>query len=203
MIANFLFSPATRRRNSIGGLTIETTLFEGHTATSRSTLQPVERGSSISDHIVNDPEIITITGFISDTPITGGQSNNSQLAFDVLYSIRDRKDTVSVVTNFRVYQNMALTSIDIPRRQNVGQAIEFTVELTKIRTAGEFGMNSPEDIFGSPTVTIVNQVNRTSTIEPADTTAADQAPLTQNIGRFLASPIGTSGLNALTTQLGR
>lgn len=157
MLVNFLFSSFTRRSNRIGSLSIEATLSENHTATSRVTSQPVQEGSTISDHIVNEPEKLSITGFISDTPVDGSYSNYSQLAFDSLYQIRDAKDTISVVTNFRVYQDMVITRISVPRNVGSGQSIEFTVELTKIRKAGAGALNLFSSLLAGDTDAIIDQ----------------------------------------------
>lgn len=137
MSLSILFNPKRERKTQIGALTIEATLSENHSASSNITKYTVENGSNISDHIVNEPETITIEGFISNTPLSGGFQNNAQEAFDALYEIRDNKELVTVITNYRVYEDMALQNINIPRTQGTGQAIRFSAELVRVYKAGD------------------------------------------------------------------
>ena len=136
MSLSILFNPRRERKTQIGALKIEATLSENHSASSNITKYTVENASNISDHIVNEPETITIEGFISNTPVQGGPGNYAQEAFDALYEIRDEKELVSVITNYRVYNDMAIQNINIPRTQGTGQAIRFSVELVKVNKAG-------------------------------------------------------------------
>jgi hypothetical protein len=131
-----LYRKSQTRKNAIGSLTIEATISENHRASSQVTKQTIEDGSSVSDHIINDPETVTIEGFISNTPISGGFQNNAQNAFDELYRIRENKQLITVVTGYRVYNNMAITNINVPRDRSTGQSIRFTVDLAFVRTVG-------------------------------------------------------------------
>ena len=187
MLVNFLFSPFTRRGNRIGSLSIECTLSETHSATSRITNQPVEEGSTISDHIVNDPEKVNITGFISDTPLDASYSNYSQLAFDTLYQIRDTRNTISVVTNYRVYQDMVITNISVPRTQRSGQSIEFSVELTKIRKAGSNTLGLFGALLAGDTEGIIDQASSAldlGRLNPSAATGLVETRVTDTIGRL-------------------
>lgn len=130
--SSFLF----RRQSVIGSLTIDTVLSERHQADSTVTQQPVEEGSNIADHIVNEPETVVIEGIVSNTPITGGTRNAAQEVFNELYSLRDAKEVVTVVTGLVVYENMVITNISIPRDRGTGGLVRFTVELTRIIKAG-------------------------------------------------------------------
>lgn len=123
----------TKRRSKIGALSIEATLSESHSMTATVTRFPVEGGTIVSDHIVNDPEKITLECFISNTPIGGEVNNHAQEAFDQLTRMFEAKELVDVVTQFKIYVGMAITDISVPRNNKTGQAILFTVNLVKIR----------------------------------------------------------------------
>lgn len=61
----------SKQSPSIGGLIFDATLEESVTATSESTDFTVEDGSVYQDHIINMPEVITMTVSTSDTPFLG------------------------------------------------------------------------------------------------------------------------------------
>lgn len=123
----------TKRQSKIGSLTIEATLSENHAMTATVTRFPVEGGVIVSDHIVNDPEKITLECFISNTPMSGEPDNFAQNAFDQLNIMFQAKELLDVVTQYKIYTDMAITDISVPRNNRTGQAIIFTVDLVKIR----------------------------------------------------------------------
>lgn len=183
MALSILRSALSRKKNAIGSLTIEATLSENHEARSQVTQQPVELGSNISDHIINEPDRVSITGFISNTPVAGGFSNRAQDAFEALYAIRDAKELVTVVTGYRVYNNMAISSISIPRDQFTGESIRFTVELIEVRTSA------------SNSVSVFGQI-----LSPA-AGFASQAQSRLNLGRQSAVNAGSAAVSKATNVL--
>ena len=57
------------RRGQIGALLIDARISENHNRTAQVTDYEIEDGTVISDHIKLDPLSLSITGFISDTPV--------------------------------------------------------------------------------------------------------------------------------------
>lgn len=53
----------------IGGLVLDAVLHEGHGYSNTVTDNPIESGANVSDHIRREPPTITITGFITNTPL--------------------------------------------------------------------------------------------------------------------------------------
>jgi hypothetical protein len=49
---------------------IDATTGEDHEFSSKATIHPVEDGSSISDHVIKNPKTLSLTGIISDHPIS-------------------------------------------------------------------------------------------------------------------------------------
>lgn len=54
----------------IGSLVLDATLNDSHSYTNEITDYPIEEGANINDHIKKNPITITITGFITNSPIT-------------------------------------------------------------------------------------------------------------------------------------
>ena len=157
-----------RRKNKVGSLEIEATLSEQHNMTATVSKFPVEGGSIVSDHIVNDPEKVTLECFISNTPIGQDPGNFSQDAFDQLKKLWEARELLDIVTQYKVYTDMAITDISVPLNNKTGQAIQFTIDLLKIKKVA------------ATTVTVYS-----ATLAPA---VADQATTPLNLGPKTYTP---------------
>jgi hypothetical protein len=56
-----------------------------------------------------------------------------QAAFDMLHDLRDARQTVIAFTRYRIYRDMVIRKVTIPRDRSAGDAIEFTLDLVNIR----------------------------------------------------------------------
>lgn len=137
------YSGIKRQGETDFAFSLDAVLSESHRFRSRVTTFPVESGSVISDHVINEPEEITLTGHVTNTPIQllGGALSGAvnddrvQTAFDVLTALHEDSALVTVVSGLKVYEDMLITSLYFPRDRRTGQAIEFTVTMQKIVTA--------------------------------------------------------------------
>lgn len=109
------------------------------------TSHPVESGTNISDHIIIQPKIISITGLltaIETIPIIGnGILNFNQLGFAIqfLFNASDKRTLFTLSTglyfggDYLKIKNMAIQSIDIPRNNQYGRtSIKFTMVLKEV-----------------------------------------------------------------------
>ena len=141
-----------RRYNQgkIGLVELDVTMIENHTFNSRATNFPVETGGDVTDHIINDPDILTLEGIVSDTPL-GMFSffTRSIAAFNRLVDMHEKREPVTVVTGLKVYENMVMTLLDVPRDINTGQSLRFNLTFKKIRfdATAQFLRNT-STIFG-------------------------------------------------------
>jgi len=157
-----------RRKNKVGDLTIEATLSEQHNMTATVSKFPVEGGAIVSDHIVNDPEKITLEGFASNTPIGTEPGDYAQETFNQLKKMWEARELLDIVTQYKVYNDMAITDISVPLNAKTGQAIQFTIDLIKIKK--------------------VNATTVTVYTESLSTTVADQASTSLNLGPKTFTP---------------
>jgi len=132
--------------SDVGNLEFNTIDSETHDWKRDVTTNPVENGSPISDHIIDQPDTLTITGMISNAPILGlvnevsglidgsvsGQDYVAQ-AIDILDSLRKSKQLVTIYTRYKTYTNMVLQSVNIPRTPDNGDAVVFTIQAINIR----------------------------------------------------------------------
>lgn len=124
------------RRNlqsNVGGVFLDATLAETHEYSSRVTEFPVENGTVISDYVINDPVKISITGIVSDSPIRFlSLFNRSSDAFNRLVRIHEQKEIITVVTGIKIYQNMVMTALSVPRDVDTGQSLSFAMDFQQI-----------------------------------------------------------------------
>lgn len=157
-----------RRKNKVGTLEIEATLSEQHSMTATVSKFPVEGGAIVSDHIVNDPEKVSLECFISNTPIGKDSGNFAQDAFDQLKKLWEARELLDIVTQYKVYSDMAIIDISVPLNNKTGQAIQFTIDLIKIKKVQ------------ATSVTVYSQ-----SLSPA---VADQASTSLNLGPKTYTP---------------
>jgi len=117
----------------IGSITFDNTISEEYRFNSRVTSYPVERGTIVSDHIVNLPDTVVLSGLVTDTPLNVlATFNRSISVFNSLIALHEQRAVVSVQTGLRQYDNMAIVSLDVPRTVKTGQTLTFNIELQRI-----------------------------------------------------------------------
>ena len=117
---------------------------------SKVTSHPVEKGSSITDHVVSEPRQVTVTGVISDAsflfaeddPFTEVRSlddgttrrvpiaGRSLAALTELEQIRDNRERFQLETRDEVFTDMVFTAFTVPRDASTGDAarVKFTAQ---------------------------------------------------------------------------
>lgn len=98
---------------------------------------PTEKGFNVSDTIVLKPDTLTMTLFITDTPVTwknrlGYGPGKTEAVVKRLKELFFSKQVVEVVTSDNVYSNMAITSLNIKKSSDVGYAREVPISFKKI-----------------------------------------------------------------------
>ena len=145
--------------NFYGSIELDANLEEVHEWGAEATENPVEDGAPVSDHVIEKSDKLRIRGFVSDSPtsdtvvtrITGiynGKTiaNRTQTVFDALQTLIKAKEPIVVYTKHRIYDDMVLTGVNIPRSPGVGEAIEFTAEFVHIRKVSTQTVEVPSGI---------------------------------------------------------
>ena len=136
---------------------VDVSLSESHNETSRITKHPIEDGSTISDHIIKDPFTVTITGFISNTPLglkglkdkankivktpanlkklVSGKSvlDTMQTAYNDLVFLRDSDKPIEVITGLKSYTDMYIQKLSINRTPQTTGGLPFSITLQQIK----------------------------------------------------------------------
>ena len=100
---------------------------------------PVETGFEVSDTIILRPVMLSMTLFLTNTPVTFRRLHGSgpyrvQEVIERLRQLYFRKTPVTVSTDEQDYENMAIISIGLPRTLAAGTSREIPVTLRQIRT---------------------------------------------------------------------
>jgi hypothetical protein len=128
------------------------------------TNHPVENTAAISDHIIAQPRVITVTGIITSLRplVLFGTLSFTQLgkATELLIDLYETNQGVSLLTgllygtSYLRIDNLAVQSLDIPRNNAYGRSsIKFTMVLKQLIitntnstiTASSFSQASAED----------------------------------------------------------
>lgn len=150
MAVSLLFK---KTRAKLGTLELDASVSESHSSSVEVTRHPVEQGAKITDHRLENPDELTITGVISETPLPTsdvstelrtsegrqyqgrGQAAAGRVAsaYQELLELKASETLLTVVTALRTYENMCLTSLEVPRDAKTGRALRFTAKLTQVR----------------------------------------------------------------------
>ena len=136
-------------RQKIG--TVEFDILDSRDISDNSSLtsNPIEGGGSINDHMIDNPIEISLSGKISEFSIRNSllsnaltltnplTSNSSRLidAEEELQRLKKEREPLSIVTPYRTYTNMYITSLNIPTGTNTGKAFVFNCVLKQAEIA--------------------------------------------------------------------
>lgn len=109
---------------------------------------PVESGASITDHRRKQPAVIDLEGLVSAAPLVAagsalGLTGDStvqaagapallQSAHDALLDVHDKGTLLTIVTDYRTFENMVLESLEITRSKETGKVFEFRATFKQI-----------------------------------------------------------------------
>lgn len=150
-LVNLIFKSSWTNKGQVGvrieGLVTfnaNLTLNESHQRTSTITDHAIESGAKISDHIIRDPERITVLGFVTDTPAKFGQwfPGATQGAFDTLDKAWSAGELFTVYTGRKKYENMVIESLDLPRDRD--GSMQFSITMRHVRIVETASVKLPK-----------------------------------------------------------
>jgi hypothetical protein len=131
----------------IGTYVVDAFIVEHYNFSNSVTDIPVEEGSNIADHIVEDQDVISVEAFIGNTAFEvitedGNAISNLQApdrmarvrqAYQELKKLTKEKKLVDVVLGLETFTNMAITSFVIDREAETGANLPFSMEFKKLK----------------------------------------------------------------------
>jgi hypothetical protein len=131
----------------IGTFVIDAFIAEHYQFSNSVTDIPVEEGSNIADHIVEEQDVISVEAFIGNTAFERITENGYEVAnleapdrmarvlekYQKLKQLVKEKKLVDVVLGLETFTGMAITSFVIDRDVETGANLPFTMEFRKIK----------------------------------------------------------------------
>jgi hypothetical protein len=131
----------------IGTFIVDAFIAEHYQFSNSVTDIPVEEGSNISDHIVEDQDVISVEAFIGNTAfevvtMDGNSVSNLEApdrmarvrqAYQELKKLVKAKKTLDVVLGLETFTSMAITSFTIDREAETGANLPFSMEFKKLK----------------------------------------------------------------------
>lgn len=118
------------------------------------TKHPVERGSDITDNVVNQNTALKVKGYITNSPIEGlldslaqnreveDVGNRVQQAYDLLKELRNSKRPFTIITELDTFRNCVINSLYFPEESGSSNidVLEVRMEVEEIRTVSSQGV---------------------------------------------------------------
>lgn len=134
-------------QKKIGTFVVDAFVAEHYNFSNSITDIPVEEGSSISDHIIEDQDVISVEALIGNTAfeiveMNGNAISNLQApdrmarvrqAYNELKRMVKAKQLFDIVLGLETFTQMAITSFVIDRDAATGANLPFSMEFKKIK----------------------------------------------------------------------
>ena len=122
---------------SIGGIEFDALIDSDEAYEAQAPEYPTEKGFSVSDTIALKPETLSMTLYVTDTPVTwlsrhGAGAGRVESVVKQLKELFFSKQPVEVIAADEVYTDMAITSLNIRKSIDVGYAREIPITMQKI-----------------------------------------------------------------------
>ena len=123
---------------SINGLEFDALIDESRTLEATVPEYSVESGFSVSDSVILSPEKLSMTLFITNTPVTwyrrhGASPTRVDSVVKQLEELYFAKEPVTIITSDATYTSMAIESVTISKSLETGYARQNPISFKKIR----------------------------------------------------------------------
>lgn len=127
-----------KRPVSINGIEFDALITEDRTLEASVPEYSVEDGYSVSDSIIIGSEKLSMTLFVTNTPVTwyrrhGSSNTRVKNVCARLEQMFFEGTPVTIITNEKVYRNMAIESIGFSKNLETGYSREIPISFKKIR----------------------------------------------------------------------
>ena len=137
---------------TVWGIEFDALVDESKTMSATIPAYPVEEGFPTSDTIINDPIALSMTLYVSNTPVTwlyrhGNSNDRVKKICDRIEEKWLEKKLAKIVTTDAIYKNMGITSITINHTKEIGYAREIQLSAQKVRITSRKTVTIPEYIL--------------------------------------------------------
>lgn len=100
----------------------------------KATTQPIEKGANTTDHVIDEPDTVSMECVVSDNPIgemvairAREPGVPSERAFFKFKTLKESKKIITVVTDHHVYTDMVLLEFTPNFDKDTGESLRFTL----------------------------------------------------------------------------
>ena len=122
--------------SNLGGIYFDAIIKRERTYESDVPEYPTEEGFYVSDAVMKKPLVLSVTAFISDTPVTWKQlrqKNRVSVTIKKLENLYFASKPVKFATSNKSYPDMVISSLTIPETEDMANAVEISLTLKQIR----------------------------------------------------------------------
>ena len=137
---------------SVAGIEFDALIEDQKTLSATIPVYPGEDGFPVSDTIILDPISISMTLYVTNTPVTwlyrhGTSNSRVNNICNRIENLWLSRELVKIVTTDTVYKNMGLTSISIKHSKEIGYAREISITAQKVRVTSRKTASIPSYIL--------------------------------------------------------
>lgn len=158
-------TPRIRNGSQVAGVTVTVKESEAHTYTATVTKLALESGAEISDHMILEPETVSVTFSMTNA---GQGRSSAKDAFEAFVNMQRNRQLVELVTEHAVYKDMVVTSItpmhQAPYKGTITCSITFQkIHFVQLVSAGR----APTQVRGKAKKTSAGQT-QAGKVEPIE-----------------------------------
>lgn len=193
---------------SIWGIEFDALVDETKTLSATVPAYPVENGFPVSDTIILDPISISMTLYVSNTPVTwlyrhGSSTDRVNKICELIEQKWLEKELAKIVTSDTIYTDMGITSISIKKSKEIGYAREISISAQKIRITSRETTEIPDYILKSgKTKSNAGTASTSNTSEKASAGSSESTGSGSDGGTGSDAKKGRSILYGVTDGLG-
>jgi len=184
---------------SVGGIEFDALIEEERVLEADSPDYPVEDGFTVNDTIILKPLTLSMTLFVSDTPVTWkkighGGAGWTDTVIQRLESLYFAKQPVTIITTDKTYKNMAIVSISISKSKEIGYARQIPISFKEIRVTQSKTTTIPDSYGMSGTSGASAGTASTSTSSTPPASSSSSSTDNTNKASILYNLAGNAGL---------
>lgn len=120
---------------------LDVTLSAQHNGSVEVTKHPVEEGADPTDHARELPDRLSMEALVTNTPLFApasrssapGEAGYSQKVLGQLRALKKSRKLVKVRAGHRTYENMMLTTLNVPEDSKVADAVRMSLTFEEVR----------------------------------------------------------------------
>ena len=122
---------------SVAGIEFDAILDIKETHSSTVPQYPIDEGYSVQDNVALDPMSLTMTLYVTATPVTwlsrhGSGEGRVRQIWNQLFGMYSQKMPITVITPDASYSNMIIKGITYKKSSETGYAAEIPIEFSQV-----------------------------------------------------------------------